>query len=86
MKSEGFHVVAFQRVASARVCQEKYCQQDEECQYFDYSENGGLCTLKTEQASTNTSPSKGNIFGPKYCPGKLIFLSFTLDKINDRTL
>ena len=30
MKSVGHDVVAFQRIASAIVCQEKYCQQDEE--------------------------------------------------------
>lgn len=80
MKSEGYDVVAFQRIANAIVCQEKYCQEDEQCKYFDYSKNGGLCILKTEKASTNTSFSEGHIFGPQYCPGKLIFLICKVDE------
>lgn len=72
MKSKGNPIVNDQprylNVANATMCQEKYCQEYAECEYFVYNKKTKSCNLKRAPAFDAKSPSEGHIFGPQYCP------------------
>ena len=59
----------------AKECQEKYCQNNDECTAFVYKTKESKCILKRPSkeilSSAKLLKAKGIIFGLRYCSGRV---------------
>ena len=76
MELPEYWLETIENVSNTNECQKKHCQQNKQCTAFVYNLDAKSCVLKKPPkrflSIVHLKNSTGNVFGPKYCPGKMI--------------